>query len=328
MNKFTETFYQEGVGYDSIREQCETLGVNTQPLIEEGKGATMVMNNGNEIHKAGEWYVYKDGKYSFMSHQEFLRQIENDNVLFEDYTEPGKYTVIGIVPFDTNAVKDGMTRVCFFSLTEEKLWTTLENLEGTITGSVPFGWCTDFDGFGKTNKLKTYAEENEIDFETSFPGAYVAHTFKAFDTEGITDTTQWYLPAIGELNLMYQNAALLSKELVDFDLGGLPVTKIMTVSEVDDEGSLCYYYLRYGNTSDFDLAIDIDEYSVNGFILPFAIVGNVSTSEATDTREKTNHEISHTPDSTVSDSNNPDNKEGKETPEPWEPVKPGKAKNG
>ncbi|MBP5724394.1 MAG: hypothetical protein J6X18_12590 [Bacteroidales bacterium] len=310
MNKFTENFYQEGVGFDSIREQREAQGVDSQPVIEQGKGVVMTMNNGNEIHKAGEWYVYKDGQYSFMSHEKLkaINDDDPDNLIFDDYTLEGKYNVVGIVPFDTDAVKDGTTRIMYFYSVNEQPWCS-DTLSEPINGSVEFGWCSDFDGYTKTKNLKKYAEENESNFEITFPAAYTAYSFKAFEDENNIDITQWYLPAIGELALMGMNSKVLVEE---FDTLGLEFpleNSFFSVSEFYDETCIIYTYYSGVNISDIN---GTDDYMSPLSIIPFALVGNISSIDGEDDRKPV---IPHTPDSTISEPNNP-NPDDKIRPKP------------
>ena len=207
-------YYNEGVGFDSIRKQSEAQGLKAEVNIVYGQGA--VVNGGvspqpqPQGRSATDWYVYKDGEYSFMTPTEFATTVQAGNVVSVGTVTEGKYTPVGIVPFATNAVSDNKTRIMALNDASEAsvAWGDVKHLgEDNPTGKqYNYAFSADFDGQGNTQLIKTAGGES---FEAFYPAAYAAENYKAFSN----DTTSWYLPAAAECELFLANLVSVKTEI-------------------------------------------------------------------------------------------------------------------
>lgn len=246
-------FYNEGVGFDSLREQAEQQGLKATVDIVYGEGA--VVNGGvspqpqpqPQGRSAADWYVYKDGEYSFMTPTEFATAVQAGNVVSIETVTESKYTPVGIVPFATNAVSDNKTRIMALNNASESgvVWGD-ENHQGedNPTGKqYNYAFSVDFDGQGNTQLIKTAGGDS---FETDYPAAYAAESYKAFSN----DTTSWYLPAAGECELFLANLVSVKTE-IDKYTASLGVafpskgTNIWCSSECSGEGEFSAWGLVF-----------------------------------------------------------------------------------
>lgn len=101
----------------------------------------------------------------------------------------------------------------------------------------------DLDGFGNTLTIKQYAEMAESEsFAENAPAAYFCYYYDpVIRNVNPTEARGWYLPSMGELNLVFGNRAQVNKSLSRLSAYGATTLSTLTYyylssSEKDDNG--------------------------------------------------------------------------------------------
>ena len=120
----------------------------------------------------------------------------------------------------TNSCEWGARYSGVFSLTKTNLWSVA---------------IFDMNGYGNTLEIKRRAENSTMNahsFARNAPAAYYCYYYDHITNATGTQHKGWYLPAAGELNVLFGNRILVNKTLND--IGGYRLTNSKYFSSTSD----------------------------------------------------------------------------------------------
>ena len=178
---YNNKLYTFKTSHSGAWESSDTETVNINNLVDSDYAPS-------STHAKGDFYVWKDGEYSYLTNEEFMSFWMGGNLSANGTVEQGKYTPVGIVAMNENQRYDGKVTIASYYVTDSTFAVKFGNLPTLLPKT---GWAYSYDGFGNT---MTLINDMDTSYDVIYPAAYEAYSFHSFPG----DTIQWYLPSVGE----------------------------------------------------------------------------------------------------------------------------------